>query len=251
MADSRVMKLENKTIVLTGGSSGVGLEILRQIGARNKIINLSRSRPDATALAGDVSFVHIEADLADATSVASAIELTRAKCPDGLDGLINCAALQYTPRLTDPAFDPAMIAQEIAINLTSPIELIAGLLPCLQQRPESFSLNVNSGVSIVPKRESAVYCATKAGLDNFSRGLRAQLAGSRVAVLQAFLPLADTKMTQGRGRGKLPPGEAARLIIAGIESRTTDNDIGKVKLLRAINRLSPRLARRIMQRNEP
>lgn len=243
------MKLENKTIVLTGGSSGVGREILCQLGSRCTIVNLSRSAPDEAALSEGLRCIHIPTDLSDASSVADAIVHITRGFPEGIDGLINCAAVQFTPRLTDPAFDSAGIAKEIAINLTSPIGLVAGLLESLQKRPESFILNVNSGLGIVPKRESAVYCATKAGLDNFTRGLRAQLRGSDVRVLQAFLPLVDTPMTEGRGNGKLSPQEVARQIISGIESGRADNDIGKVKFLRVLHRLSPALAHSFMQKN--
>ncbi|MCF6327329.1 MAG: hypothetical protein L3J21_08565 [Devosiaceae bacterium] len=54
-------------------------------------------------------------------------------------------------------------------------------------------------------------------------------------------------MTQGRGSGKLTPDKAANLIIKGINKRTPDNDIGKVKILRPIARLLPGLAQKIMK----
>ncbi len=244
------MELDNKTLVLTGGSSGVGFHILHQLAPRCTIINLSRRAPDAAALPAGSTFEHIPTDLADRGSVREAIERIGDHAPKGVDGIINCAAVQFTPRLTDKDFDFDSIAREIAINLTSPIELVAGLLDGLRARPEAFILNVNSALSIVPKRESAVYCASKAGLDNFSRGLRAQLRGSNVAVMQAFLPLVDTPMTEGRGSGKLSPDQVARLVIAGIEKGRLDNDIGKVRLLRWINRLAPGLARKIMQKGD-
>ncbi len=244
------MKLDNKIIVLTGGSSGVGLELLRILGAANTIINLSRTAPPGATASAARGFTQVETDLADAQSVANAIKAIQSQRPDGIDGLINCAAVQFTPTFLSPEFDHAGIASETAINFTSPIQLVSGLLGSLMARPEAFILNVNSGLGIVPKRESAVYCATKAGLDNFSRGLRAQLSHTNVRVQQAFLPLVDTPMTQGRGSGKLSSSEVARQIIASIERGTEDNDIGKVKLLRTINRLSPSLAHRIMQKGD-
>lgn len=244
------MKLENKTIVLTGASSGVGLDLLNALGASNTIINLSRRAPPKVAVQLSPRFVHIATNLADAASVERAIEAITHSCPDGVDGLINCAAVQFLPKFTDSDFDPASIAKEIAINLTSPAQLIHGLLSSLRKRPESFILNVNSGLGLVPKKESAIYCATKSGLDNLSRGLRAQLDGTNIRVQQAFLPLVDTPMTKGRGSGKLSSQEVARQIIRGIECGTPDNDIGKARLLRAINRLSPSIAAAIMQKGD-
>lgn len=244
------MKLENKTIVLTGGSSGVGLDLLRMLSASNRIINLSRRAPPEDDLPHRANIQHIATDLADEVSVHSAIAQITKDYSEGIDGLINCAAVQFLPRFTDADFDPASIAAEVAINLTSPAQIIHGLLPNLRKTTQSVILNVNSGLGLVPKAESAIYCATKAGLDNLSRGLRAQLAETGVQVSQAFLPLVDTPMTTGRGSGKLSSVEVARQIISGIERGKTDIDIGKVTLLRLINRISPSIANRIMQKGD-
>jgi len=244
------MNLEHKTIVLTGGSSGVGLDLLSRLIERNSVINLSRTAPPDDVTKRHASFTHIETDLSDPKSVASAIAQINTAYPNGIDGLINCGAVQFLPKFSDGDFEPAAIAKEIAVNFTSPAELIAGLLEGMRKRKKAFVLNVNSGLAIVPKLESAVYCATKAGLDNLTRGLRAQLAGTNVSMQQAFLPLVDTPMTKGRGTGKISSASVANQIIRQIESEKPDLDIGKVKLLRVINRLSPALANRIMQKGD-
>lgn len=242
------MELENKIIVLTGPSSGVGLELLRLLGPNNIVVGLSRNHPPADAIDAARDYTHVELDLADGQAVGDTIAPITAKHPDGIDGLINCAAVQFTPRFLDADFDPGSVEREIAINLTSPIRLIAGLIDALGKASEPFVMNINSGLGLVPKTESAVYCATKAGLDNFTRGLRAQLTGTRIAVQQTILPLVDTPMTDGRGSGKLQAADVAAQIVRAIEKRTPDTDIGKVGLLRRINRLSPALAHRIMAR---
>ncbi len=244
------MEIENKIIVLTGGSSGVGLDLLRHLIGRNTIINLSRSVPPEDVTQGQANFTHIATDLGNAKSVGAAIAQINEAHAKGVDGLINCGAVQFLPKFTDSDFDASTIAKEIAINFTSPAELIAGLLDGMRKRPEAFVLNVNSGLGIVPKSESAIYCGTKAGLDNLTRGLRAQLARTNVRVQQAFLPLVDTPMTEGRGKGKLPSASVADQIIDQIRNGKPDLDIGKVKLLRAINRIYPSLANRIMQNGD-
>ena len=244
------MKLENKIIVLTGGSSGVGLDLLSRLIERNTLINLSRRAPSEDVTQGCANFSHIRTDLGDPKSVAAALAQINETHPEGIDGLINCGAVQFLPKFTDSDFEPATIANEIAINFTSPAELIAGFLDSMHKRTEAFVLNVNSGLGIVPKLESAIYCATKAGLDNLTRGLRAQLADTNIAMQQVFLPLVDTPMTEGRGSGKITSASVADQIVRQIESGRPDLDIGKVKLLRVINRLSPPLANRIMQNGD-
>ena len=94
--------------------------------------------------------------------------------------LINCAAVQETPALLDPAFDLDAMHREIAINFTAACHLTARLLPLLAQRPEAFVLTVNSGLGLVPKTSSAVYCGTKGGLNIFTLALRNQLRGTPV-----------------------------------------------------------------------
>ncbi|MEM7779273.1 MAG: SDR family NAD(P)-dependent oxidoreductase [Pseudomonadota bacterium] len=244
------MKLNNRTIVLTGPSSGVGLDLLKQLATHNRVIGLSRRRPPDEAIEALTHYTHITLDLAEADSVAEAIATIRGSHPDGIDGLINCGAVQFTARFVDEHFEPESIAREIAINLASPAQLIAGLIDPLSRTPSPFIMNINSGLGLVPKHESAIYCATKAALDNLTRGLRPQLKAKGIAVQQAFLPLVDTPMTEGRGSGKLTSGDVAAQIIRAIETRTLDTDIGKVKLLRSIQRLSPSLAHRIMQKGD-
>lgn len=241
------MRLHDKIIVLTGPSSGVGLELLKELGPGNRIVGLSRRSPPDEAVRQSRDYRHYQVDMADQTSLDGALSEIRAQEWDRVDGVINCGAIQYTPRFIDDEFDPASIAREVSINFLSPIRLIAGLLDRLERGSDPFIMNINSGLGIVPKHESAVYCATKAGLDNFTRGLRAQLSIKGIKVQQAFLPLVDTPMTEGRGSGKVSARDVALKIIRSIENGRDDTDVGKVKVLRVINRLAPSLAHRLMQ----
>ena len=241
------MELRNRHIVVTGGTSGVGLELVRLLVAENRVTVVGRTSPRSARLREEfLSVGFITADLLEA-GAARAVVAALAE-DEVVDGLINCAAIQCTPHFNDPDFDPASIPREIATNLTAPCELTAALLPRLLAAPEAFILNVNSALALVPKPDSAVYCATKAALNAFSLSLRAQLQCTSVRILQAFLPLVDTAMTAGRGTGKLPADRVARDILAGIERAVEDNDIGKVALLRKLHRFLPGIARKIVAR---
>jgi len=121
------------------------------------------------------------------------------------------------------------------------------LLPILNKGHDAVILNVNSALGLVPKRSSAIYCATKSALNTFSQSLRYQLVDSKVEVLQAFLPLVDTAMTAGRGSSKMTPDNAARLMLVGIEKKVANHAIGKTKLLFFINSIAPFLAKSIMR----
>ena len=241
------MKLSNKRIVITGGTSGIGRALVQRLHADNEVIVLSRSADKLAALQDACPGITVHpTDLADGRQVSDAARAI-ARHHHPIDVLINNAAIQHTPTFLDPDFDHATIASEIAVNLTSPCQLVAGLLPSLRAAPDAMIVNVNSGLGLVPKTSSAVYCATKGGLNIFSQSLAHQLQGTNVRVKQVFLPLVDTAMTRGRGSAKLTASEAASRIVSGMEGGRSRIDIGKVRLLRWIDRLAPPLARTIMK----
>jgi uncharacterized oxidoreductase len=242
------MELSNRHIVVTGGTSGIGRELVRQLHAGNRLAVVARNAGRLDELRSELPGVlTFQADLARPGEVEAAARWAD-EALGRIDVLINNAAVQHTPRLTDPDFEADSIGEEVAVNFTALCTLTARLLPAMQHSGPAAILNVNSGLALAPKTTSAVYCATKSAMDGFSRSLRYQLEGTNVRVLQAFLPLVDTGMTTGRGKGKLSADFAARQIILGLAREIRDHDIGKVRILRAVLRLSPVLGRRIMKR---
>ena len=236
-----------KTALITGASNGIGLELARRPCRDNELVVLSRKSTRLDRLRDELPGIDVlEVDLSQGDQVAACADAL-AKRHDRIDLLINNAAVQFTPTFLDADFVFDSIAREIAVNFTSPCQLIAKLMPSLQNSPQAMIVNVNSGLGLVPKTSSAVYCGTKGGLNIFTQSLANQLEGASVLVKQVFLPLVDTAMTSGRGTGKLSAGGAAERIIKGIEGRHTQIDIGRVRLLRLINRLSPALAGSIMK----
>ena len=242
------MNLSGKHIVITGGASGIGLELVRQLYDHNNITVIARPSDSLERFRQNFHRTQIiEADLADLRSVESAADQL-VKSDRNIDILINNAAVQYTPHFLDDNFAFENIKREIDINFTSVCSMIYLLLPKLLKSDPSIIMNINSGLALAPKTGSAIYCATKGALNIFSQSLGHQLEETNIEVKQVFLPLVETAMTEGRGKGKLAPEYAASEIIAALTSSKTNTDIGKVKLLRFIHRISPRLAARIMKR---
>jgi len=241
------MKVAGKHIVITGGASGIGLELVKQLDGSNEISVIARPSSGLEQLRRDFDKITVyEADLADLKRVENAADLL-VKSDRPVDILINNAAVQNTPHFLDDDFRFETIKREIDVNFTSICMLIYLLLPSLIGKGQSIILNVNSGLALAPKTSSAVYCATKGALDLFSQSLRYQLEDTNIDVKQVFLPLVDTAMTKGRGSGKLSAEQAASEVIKGLSAPNAVIDIGKVKLLRSIRRLSPGLAARIMK----
>ncbi|WP_428776023.1 SDR family oxidoreductase [Vibrio sp.] len=241
------MQLKNKRIVITGGTSGIGRELVKSLAGENDVIVIGRSHTKLAELSEQFDVKTYRADLSD----LKAMEIVASEIANdhpSLDLLINNAAVQYTPRLTDPTFEYESIQKEVTINFTSICCLTSLLLPSLKASPQAMILNVNSGLGLMPKTTSAVYCATKGALNSFTRSLRYQLEETNISVFQALMPLVDTNMTDGRGQNKLSSVDAANRLIRGIEQNIEEHDIGKVKLLRYLMRVSPRAAAYLMKR---
>lgn len=234
--------------LITGGTSGIGYELVRQLQEHHTVSVIGRPSSRLDALKAEFPDVRIyAADLSDSDEVMRAADKI-VKRGEAVDVLINNAAVQNTPQFLDDDFCVETIRREIAINLTAPSVLIYLTLPALLQSRNATILNINSGLALAPKTSSAVYCATKGGLNILSQSLSNQFEGADIRVMQAFLPLVDTGMTEGRGSGKLSAAKAARRILHGLNGTSRNIDIGKVKLLRLLMRLSPSLAQRIMRR---
>ena len=241
------MNIVGKHVVITGGASGIGLELVRRLYPNNEISIIARPSAGLENLRNTFERVAIyEADLADLNAVEAAADRF-VKTEKKIDVLINNAAVQYTPHFLDDDFRFETIKREIDINLTSVCTLIYLLMPNLLQCSPSMILNMNSGLALAPKTGSAVYCATKGALNILSQSLQYQLENTNIEVKQAFLPLVDTPMTEGRGKGKLSVEKAAADIIQGMSKKSPNIDIGKVKLLRILLRLAPTLAQKIMK----
>ena len=239
--------MDGKHIVITGGTSGIGLELVNQLYDGNEISVIARSSPKLDALRDKFERIRIyEADLANQQAVEKVADLL-VRDDRKIHVLINNAAVQYTPHFLSEDFSYETIRREIDVNFTSVCTLIYLLMPSLLHDEPAMIVNINSGLGLVPKTSSAIYCATKGALNIFSQSLQHQLEETNIEVKQAILPLVDTAMTHGRGRNKLSPEKAAEAIIRGMQKSGPTIDIGKVKILRILQRLSPSLAQKIMK----
>lgn len=241
------MKLVNKRIIITGGTSGIGLELVSQLSSNNEVIVISRSAELSRALPNEANAVGVfQADLANQSELVSVADNIAARYTY-IDVLINNAAIQNTQEFNSEEFVFGDIRREVDINFTAICQLTYLMLPLLLKGDESAIVNINSGLALSPKRSSAIYCATKGAINIFSQSLGFQLSKTNIQVQQAFLPLVETTMTKGRGGSKLTANKAAKSIIHGIEQGKAVNDIGKVKMLRLIVRLFPSVAANIMR----
>ena len=239
------MKLQGKTILLTGGTDGIGLRLARQLRAKGAQLIVTGRTPERIAAVQADGFEVIAADLAGPEGVEAVLAGLGGR---SIDILINNAGMGTAHDFREAPPVEADDERTLWLNVHAPIRLIGRLMPVLRSRSEAEIFNVTSGLAIAPNAGSPLYCATKAALRSYTMALREQLKGTGIHVLEALPPLVDTAMTAGRGSNKLAPEECARQIIAAMESGANEANVGMVKVLRAVYSLSPALARSIMLR---
>ncbi len=237
------MQLLGKTALVTGGTDGIGAQLIRQLRDKGAtIITQGRNAERCAATRAD-RFEVIEADLGGKAGVDAVLKAIEGR---QIDILVNNAGAGVDHDFREAAPDIAASDATVFLNLNAPIHLITALMPMLKSRPEAMVVNVTSGLAIAPRAGGPVYCATKAGLRSYSQALRAQLKDTRVHVLEALPPVVETKMTAGRGNRKMAAQECARQIVVAMEQGADEANVGMVKLLQMVHSISPALARRIM-----
>ncbi|MFM9936288.1 MAG: SDR family oxidoreductase [Novosphingobium sp.] len=237
------MKLNGKTVLVTGGTDGIGLRLARQLRGKGAVVIVTGRTPARIAAAQAEGFEVILAELTGADGVEAVLAGLGAR---PLDVLVNNAGMgaDHDFRVAPP--NPDDDERTLWLNIHAPIRLIVRLMPALQARPEAMIVNVTSGLAIAPNAGAPVYCATKAAMRSYTQALRAQMKGTNVHVLEALPPVVETQMTSSRSGNKMQPEECARQIVSAMERGANEANVGLVKFLQAVYSLSPALARRIM-----
>ncbi|WP_186768251.1 SDR family oxidoreductase [Streptomyces qinzhouensis] len=247
------MNLTGRTVLVTGGARGVGRALTRRLtGLGAHVVAVGRDPAglaDLTAEYGDrVSAECV--DLADPDAVDAFTDALPGRHPE-VSVVINNAGVQnLSSFLTgDPRALRPVLRRELAVNLDAVITLSTGLLPHLRSLPSAAIVNISSGLAIVPKPSAPVYCAAKSAVRTFTRALRYQCEDSapRVRIMDAVLPLVDTDMTAGRGRGKISPDETARAVLTGIRRERNEIYVGRTRLLPALMRVAPSVGYRALR----
>ena len=190
------MNLTGNTLLITGGSSGIGrclAEAFHQIGNQVIITGRDQSALDDTVRsnAGMIAKL-LDMDKPDDIQ-RFGVELT-AEIPT-LNVLINNAGIMK-PEDFKAGIEQLRTAEaNISTNLLGPLRLTAALLPGLLAQPDATVMTVSSGLAFVPIAPFASYCAAKAAIHSWTQSLRRQLRDTSVEVLELVPPLLQTKLT--------------------------------------------------------
>ncbi|HNB23648.1 MAG TPA: SDR family NAD(P)-dependent oxidoreductase, partial [Candidatus Melainabacteria bacterium] len=172
------MKLEGNTILITGGTSGIGrglAEAFHKLG--NKVIIAGRRQNLIDQItAANPGMEGLQLDVQDAAAVSKFTENVAKKYPQ-LNVLINNAGIAKFESWSDDKVDLNTVRAIIQTNITSVIQLTAELLPLLRKQKNATMITTTSGLAFVPLTAAPTYSASKAFLHSWLQSVRSQLNG--------------------------------------------------------------------------
>ncbi|ANL31884.1 short-chain dehydrogenase/reductase SDR family protein (plasmid) [Rhizobium phaseoli] len=199
------MQLENNTIFITGGTSGIGralAESFHRLG--NKVIIAGRRK----ALLDEVTAANpgmegVELDIADPADIERVAARLIRNYP-ALNVLVNNAGIMPFDD-AGGKIDDAQSRRIIDTNLLGPIRLTSALIDHLKAQPKATIIHNTSVLAYLPLATTAVYSATKAALHSYALSQRFQLRGTNVSVQEIAPPWVDTDLIKKSGDPRAMP----------------------------------------------
>ncbi|WP_046469258.1 SDR family oxidoreductase [Allosalinactinospora lopnorensis] len=188
------MKTTGNTVLVAGGTSGIGLELARRFhAAGNKVIVAGRRRRLLDEIAAEHDGIEGEVlDITDDASIRRLFETVTTQHPE-LNVLIAMAGVMVPERVLDPG-SLEVSERTVGTNLLGPIRLVHAFAPFLVEQPNAAILTVTSGLAYVPLPTTPTYSATKAAIHSYTESLREQLRETSVQVIELAPPLTRTTL---------------------------------------------------------
>ena len=238
------MNPTNNTVLITGGSAGIGFEIAKQFAALgNKVIIAGRNAERLQKAASQIPGVTaIQADVTNKEDVARLVSIIKTQHQD-LNLLINNAgnAFVYTLDGENNAYSKA--TTEMDTNYLSIVNLTEQLLPILRTKPDAAVVNVSSIVAFAPSAILPTYTASKAALHAYTKTLRYTLRDTNVKVFELMPPLVDTEFsTEIGGQNGIKPSVVANDLLKALETDKYEIHVGDTAAIYQLSLKSPQEA---------
>ncbi|MFL6096332.1 MAG: SDR family oxidoreductase [Blastococcus sp.] len=191
------MKLTSRTVLVVGGTSGIGRGLAQRFAAAGNTVVVGGRNPQPQA---GVETVRI--DVTDPDSVRRARDEVLAAHPD-LDVVVTMSGVMLLEDLHDPAHIDAA-ETTIATNLLGTIRVLDAFTPHLLARGAGTIVTVTSGIAFLPFPPMPTYGASKAGVHAYTESLRAQLAGTGIEVVELVPPAVATAGQEAVNPAALP-----------------------------------------------
>jgi len=244
------MDLKGKTILITGGGSGIGLEAAKQfleIGAKVIITGRNQDKLNAAKQLYS-SLITIQSDAGNEADARTLFD--KVKELGGIDILYHNAGVGVPPINLGVANDKHLegAIYEMEVNYFGIIRLNNLFMEMLKSRKEAAIIITTSILSIVPSMLEGTYSASKSALAFYTRSLRGhlQILNSNVKIFELLPPLVDTEMVADRDDKKISPERLVKELIGGLKKDQYTIRVGDTKLIYLLNRLFPKLTYKLI-----
>src|SRR5438874_7834043 len=240
------MKLTGRTILITGGSTGIGLAFaLKFLELGNEVIVTGRRQQVLDAVKAKHTGLHtIRGDVADPAEVAALAARVKAEFPR-LDVLMNNAGIGSPHNLRQAGVDLAGAMAELDVNVGGVIRTTSALIDVLTANKGTV-INVSSALAFAPVPAMPVYSATKAAVHSYTQSLRFQLEDSGVEVIELMPPAVRTDLTSEFPEEvrMITTDELIRQTFAALESGKLEIRPGQSNQFAFLRRLAPNFINR-------
>jgi uncharacterized oxidoreductase len=236
------MKLTGRTILITGGSAGIGLAFaLKFLELGNEVIVTGRRQAALDEVKAKHPRLHIiQSDAADTAQIAALAARVKVEFPK-LDVLMNNAGILLYKNLKATASDLDGLMAEMNINVGGVLRTMSAFVGILTANKGTV-INVSSGLAFVPLPPAPIYSATKAAIHSYTQSLRFQLEETGVEVIELMPPAVKTDLTAALSEGGtslMTTDELVKQSFASLKAGALEIRPGQSKTLAWMRRLAP------------
>jgi len=234
------MKLTGRTILITGGSAGIGLAFaLKFAELGNEVIVTGRRQRVLDELKAKHPNLHaIQSDVADPAQIAALARNIKDDYPK-LDVLMNNAGIMLHKNLKVPAPDLDGLIAEVNINVAGVMRMSSAFIDILTANKGTI-INVSSGLAFVPLPSAPIYSATKAAVHAYTQ--------YGVEVVELMPPVVKTdlsaEMSEGDGVAVITTDELVKQSFASLKAGALEIRPGQAKQLAFMRRIAPNFINR-------
>ena len=182
------MDIKNKNIVVTGGTDGVGLEVVKKLITKEaNVIVIGRNQENIK----DLKVKFYPCDLRNGQQIENTVNKILGD-NSNIHALLNIAGIWQKKDFVEN-IDDQVIDDVISTNLTGLIKITKRLIPNLKSQEESAIINISSRSGVVAGENQSVYCASKFGVYGFTEVLKIDLKNSPIKVAGVYQGGINTK----------------------------------------------------------
>ncbi|WP_225841168.1 SDR family oxidoreductase [Streptomyces albus] len=217
------MDVSNRTVLVVGGTSGIGRELARRFAAAGSTVAVGGRNQEALAELAGEGFGTVGVDVTDRASVAAARDAVLDRYPE-LDTVITMSGVMSMEDLLDPAHFK-VTETTIDTNLLGTIRVLDAFTPHLVRRGAGTFVTVTSGIAFLPFPPMPGYAASKSAVHAYSEALRAQLDGTGVGVVELVPPAVATAGQEKVNPHALPLDDFASEVMELLAQQPTPREI--------------------------